>query len=180
MSYSTGGPVPREFDVEIDGMCFRSRTITGIFDQYVRSYDRRGIRLPADWEDWVWSHLAARYPKHVKRVPGASKRRSVSVRSALNFIRFLGKRLTDKRLVAPEEARRRAAICASCPMATHVSGCAICKDVLQLAVHPPEVVSVPEACSACGCHIPLKVWVPRDLLGSADDFDYWESCWMRE
>jgi hypothetical protein len=28
--------------------------------------------------------------------------------------------------------------------------------------------------------LPLKIWVPRDLLGSADDFDYSSSCWMRQ
>lgn len=180
MKWQTGGPVPREFDIRIDGLHLKARTIAGIFDQYVRSYDRKGALLPVDWEDHVWSYLAASYPKHVKRAPGVAKRRSVSVRKALNFIRFIGKRASDKRLVEPQEARRRAAVCASCPMATRVSGCSICKDALQLMIHPPEEVEAPEACSACGCYMPLKIWVPRDQLGSADEFDFHTSCWMRE
>lgn len=180
MKFSTGGPVPREFDITVDGKRYRSRTISGIFDQYARSHDRSGTRLPLDWEDLVWSHLAAAYPKHVKRAPGAAKRRSVSMRQALNFIRFLAKRVTDKRLVASEEARRRASICSACPMASRVSGCSVCKDALQLTIHPPEEVEAPEACGACGCYLPLKVWLPLDQLGSADDFDYAPSCWMRD
>ena len=180
MNWQTGGPVPRNFDVEVGGFQLSSRSLPDLFAQFARHHDRREMRLQPDWEDTVWKALAAKYPKHIKRAPDKSTNRAVSVRSALNFIRFLAKRVTDQSLVQPCEARRRASICSRCPQALAISGCAVCKDAIQLTVSPPEAVESPEGCSACGCYLPLKVWVPRDQLGPASDYPYHASCWMRE
>lgn len=180
MRYSLGGPVPRKFEIEVGGIKLESRVVSGLMNQYRLYHDQNGLRLPSDWEDQVWKALAAAYPKYVKRMPGASETRSVSIGSALNFIRFMAKRVTDKSLVAAPEAHRRAAICMSCPLRRDVSGCHICKDALQLTIHPPEAVEAPEACGACKCYMPLKVWVPREQLGSADAFPFTATCWMRE
>lgn len=180
MKYSTGGPVPREFKIEVDGIRLESRSIARLVSQYRLHHDQNGLRLPLDWEDRIWKALATAYPKHVKRAPGGAKRRLVSVGSALNFLRFISKRLADDSLVAPQEAHRRASICRECPLRSSVAGCPTCKDALKLAIHPPEKVDAPEACGACGCYMPLKVWAPRDQLGSADTFPFWSGCWMRE
>jgi hypothetical protein len=180
MKYSTGGPVPKEFRIEVDGIRLESRSIARMVSQYRLHHDKHGLRLPLDWEDRIWKALVAAYPRYVKRVPGGAQRRSVSIGSALNFIRFMAKRITNKSLVEPVEAHRRAAVCMACPLATHVSGCHICKDALKLTVRPPEEVVAPEACSACGCYMPLKVWLPREQLGSAEAFPFHEKCWMRE
>ena len=178
MKWTTGGPVPRKFDITVDDLRLIDKTISGLSVQYRRHYDQNGLRLPVDWEDRIWTVLASTYPRHVKRAPGVAKRRSVSIGSALNFIRFLAKRVTDKSLVPPQEAHRRASICRACPMATNVSGCHICKDALVWTVHPPEAVVAPEACSACGCYLPLKIWVPRSQLGDVSAFDIDPKCWM--
>ena len=178
MKWQTGGPVPRIFNITVNGVFLSSRTIPELFRQFSTHHDRNDLRLPIGWEDLVWSALAVAYPKHVKRLPGESGLRMVSVPAALNFIRFLAKRISDRSLVSPEAARRRAAVCSACPMAGPVAGCSVCKDALGLTVRPPEKVEVAEGCSACGCYLPLKIWVPRDQLGDAGAFPFDPGCWM--
>ena len=180
MKWQASGPVPRKFEIEVDGIKLESRVITGLLSQYRLFHDKNGMRLPTDWEERVWAALATAYPGHVRRSPGGAQRRYVSIGSALNFIRFMTKRLSNRSLVAPEEARRRAAICGPCRLSRRVSGCSVCKDALSLTVTPPEAVAAPEACLACGCYMPLKIWIPREQLGSADEYPFDESCWMRE
>lgn len=180
MKWTTNGPVPSKFSVTVAGVRLSGKTTGQLFTQFRRHYDQNDLRLPINWESLVWSALATAYPKHVKRAPGGAKRRLVSVGSALNFLRFISKRLADDSLVAPQEAHRRASICRACPLRSSVAGCPTCKDALKLAIHPPEKVDAPEACGACGCYMPLKVWAPRDQLGSADTFPFWSGCWMRE
>lgn len=179
MQYTTGGPVPRRFDIIVDGFVLSHKTINGLFSAYRVAHDQKGLRLPVDWEHRIWEALREAYPRHVKRAPGGAKRRSVSIGSALNFIRFLAKRVTDQSLVSPELALQRAQTCQRCPLATTVGGCHLCKDALKLTVHPPQEIEAPEACSACGCYLKLKVWVPREQLGDASAFDYHSGCWMR-
>jgi hypothetical protein len=180
MKWTTNGPVPSKFSVTVEGVRLSGKTTGQLFNQFRRHYDQNDLRLPINWESFVWTALAAAYPKHVKRAPGGAKRRLVSVGSALNFLRFMAKRVVDSSLVAPQEAHRRASICRGCPLRSSVAGCSTCKDALKLTIHPPEKVDAPEACGACGCYLPLKVWVPRDQLGSADAFPFWSGCWMKE
>jgi hypothetical protein len=179
MNWTTGGPSPRIYRVEIDGMVFESRNHNHIFTKYRSWIESKGERVPINWEEVVWKALKSSYPKHIIRgkkngSPG------VSVATAASFLAFMAKRMRKRALVAPEEAKRRAAICSECPMKSAVLGCSICKDALQLFVKPPEKVVSPQACMACGCYLPVKVWVPRNQLGPTEDHPYDEGCWMRD
>lgn len=178
MNWSTGGPCPRIYRAEIDGKVFEEKDYNRIFTKYRTWVESQDLRLPLEWEEKVWSALKKSHPKHFikKRRAGSP---GVSVASAASFLTFMSKRMRKRALVAAEEAKRRAAICFSCPMQSKVLGCAVCKEALKLFVKPPEKVVSPQACMACGCYLPLKVWVPREQLGSAEDYLYWERCWMR-
>lgn len=178
MKWTTGGPCPRIYRAEISGKVFEDRDYNRIFTKYRVWVESQDLRLPLDWEEQVWEALKKEHPKHFIRgkKPGHP---GVSVASASSFLTFMAKRMRNRALVAPEEAKRRALICESCPMKSQVLGCSVCKDALRLFVKPPEKVVSPQACSACGCYLPLKIWVPREQLGSEEDYPYWEQCWMR-
>lgn len=173
------GIKPKRWTCDIDGQHFEGPDVKTIFNAYrwwVRDSDQR---LQPGWEERVWESIAANHPRAIHKTPQKASG-GVSITSAVSFIKFMTKRLTNRSLVAPAEAHRRAAICSNCPMREPILSCSICRDALKLSVSPPEAVSAPEACGACLCYLKLKVWVPRDQLGSADDFPYSGMCWMRE
>jgi len=179
MNWTTGGPCPRIYRAEIEGKVFEDRNYNRIFTKYRTWVESKDERLPLDWEERVWEALKKSHPDHFIR----GKRQAppgVSVVSAASFLAFMAKRMRNRALVAPEEAKRRAAICSACPMQSKVLGCSVCRGGLGLFIKPPEKVASPQACMACGCYLPLKIWVPRDQLGLSEDFPYHENCWMRE
>jgi hypothetical protein len=178
MKFSTGGPVPRMFRAEIEGKLFEHPSIPSIFGKYAKWKAARGEKLDADWEDKVWLALMDNHPNHVKLV-SKKARSGVSLATAMSFVRFVAKRLRKRSLVSPELARQRAAVCNACPLKEPVLGCSICKSALKAVVKPPEQVGAPPGCGACGCWLPAKVWIPRDILGGSDEHPFHASCWMR-
>ncbi len=179
MKWTTGGACPRIYKAEIDGKVFESSNYNRIFTAYRVWVESGGGRLSLGWEEKVWEALKKSHPKHFIR-PKQEASPGVSVATASSFLTFMAKRMLNRALVAPEEARRRAAICERCPMKSPVLGCSVCKDALQLFVKPPEKVVSPQACMACGCYLPLKIWVLRNQLGSSEDHPFWQECWMRD
>ena len=173
------GPVPRLYVAVMDGERLTGNSPKEVMLAFCRREWKAGRRLEPDWEDAVWQALAVSHPRHIKKVPGKASS-GLSMASAVGFVRFMAKHLTDRTLVATEEAHRRAAICRECPFGLPVLGCSVCKDALQSLIHPPEWPETPEGCAACGCWMPAKVWIQRAQLGAASEFPYWEKCWMRE
>tara|TARA_R110002167_G_scaffold66667_4_gene188685 strand:- start:13430 stop:14026 length:597 start_codon:yes stop_codon:yes gene_type:complete len=178
MAWNTGGPCPRFFIAKIDGQTFTARDHKQIFVLYRVWKTNNGERLAVDWEESVWKALKSSHPRHFHK----DKRKGdpgVSVASAFSFITFIIKRLRNKKLVPAPLAKERAAICFACPMKSKVLGCSVCRSALKLAVKPPEAVEAPQACKACGCYLPLKIWIPRRLLGSSEAYPFHPDCWMR-
>lgn len=171
-------PVRRDYRVVIDGVEFRERSVKRMFSAYMHWLELQTTPPPADWQEKMWRALASAYPKHIKR-DRKKPRPSVSIPDAILFIRFMARRMKNKSLVAPAVADARAAVCSRCPKRAEVLGCSVCKQAIKMFVTPPYEAAAPEGCSACGCFMPLKVWLPRDVLGSVDERPYWEECWMR-
>lgn len=105
---------------------------------------------------------------------------------AKRFISTIMEVARDRQFVSPEEAERRAAICAQCPALTSVSGCRGCSSVFRQAAQfiRGREVRFPkgkEFCGACGCYGPLKVLIPNGTLNraeeGADKPQYEEGCW---
>lgn len=179
--WSLTGLRPEKVEVEIEGMLFQAREIKGIHAAFREWRIETGGRiLPGD-EDLVWEALKRAYPRYVikQKKPGKP---GLSVGAAWSFIRYLERRMRNKSLVDPVEAQRRADICATCPMKTPVVGCGVCVSALKLFIKPSVQLDPqpPRGCSACLCYLPLKVWIPREVLGDAGEFEFAEGCWMRE
>jgi len=179
MAWETGGPVPRRLSISIDGLRLEAVDVKGVMRAYREAVARAGGMLRPGWEGEVWSALAESHPRYVRKIPGPGPP-TASLATAKSFVNFMLKRLTNRSLVSEEEARRRAEVCFICPLAQPILGCSSCKDVLALTVVPPVRVEAPEACGACGCYLPLKIWIPRAQLGDASAFPFDSVCWMRE
>ena len=86
--------------------------------------------------------------------------------------------------VSQEEAERRAAICARCPMNTQVSGCLGCTGVARLInrIRRDRTTSFDndlDACNVCGCELKVKVLVPLDVIDNSG-LDYPDWCWNNQ
>jgi hypothetical protein len=86
--------------------------------------------------------------------------------------------------VPMEEAERRAAICAKCPMNTRVSGCLGCTGVAALirriqGDHKTSQDPKLNACNVCGCELKVKVLVPTEVIDNRG-LEYPEWCWQNQ
>jgi hypothetical protein len=84
--------------------------------------------------------------------------------------------------VPMEEAERRAAICADCPMNTQVSGCLGCTGVASLirriqGNHKTSKDTWLNACNVCGCELKVKVLVPMGVIDNSG-LEYPSYCWQ--
>jgi hypothetical protein len=103
------------------------------------------------------------------------------LRTAKDFVFKGGQR------VSQEEAERRAAICASCPM--NVSG-EFCNTCFLRGMVASTVAMVTgwktsrdaelKTCGVCGCALKVKLALPVDSMDHKDLKDQWPNhCWMR-
>lgn len=108
------------------------------------------------------------------------------------FLKCTWQAILARRFVGRDEAVRRFDICMGCPMrAATPGGCAGCYDLLRKAntvMESKGALTVAadadgvtrDACSACWCLIPLKVWLRNDTLDKCEGEKkppYWEGCW---
>ncbi len=95
-------------------------------------------------------------------------------------------------LVQPEEAARRANICATCPfnIEFHRPCAGICGELFAIVKSIVGGNTVPneeriKSCSICGCFLGAAVWLPVDVQRSvlSDDqkaqFDSLDFCWKK-
>lgn len=86
------------------------------------------------------------------------------------------------KFVPMEEAERRAAICADCPMNTSVSGCLGCTGVAAMIrrIQGNQKTSKDtylDACNVCGCELKVKVLVPMGVIDNSG-LEYPAHCWQ--
>lgn len=87
-----------------------------------------------------------------------------------------------------EEAERRAAICAGCPLNKAETWCAGCfmkalmgRVASMLGGWATSSDAKLKSCGVCGCKLSLKVWVPKGVMKYPDLKDRWpEWCWARD
>lgn len=171
---------PLKMEIDIDGIPFKGRTIRSLIESYGKYLSETSSELPSDWEQRVFMALSERYPEYVNRKGSrpAKARSFLSLFAMSTFINFVRKRLIDKSLVDRQTAIDRTEICKLCPMASNKVGCQPCRAVLESMVKVPEIISGPIGCLACGCYIPLKVWIPSNQLLTLGKYPYPDSCWM--
>lgn len=99
--------------------------------------------------------------------------------------------LNGRQTVPPEEAERRAGICATCPRnSIYAKPCGgDCPEVDNVIVSvvgggKTSIDDKLEACSVCGCVLRALVWVPGKQLSTIMDADFIEKapekCWKRD
>ena len=78
--------------------------------------------------------------------------------------------LGGKQSVNPEEAERRALVCANCYLNVHVGGCSWCqKAVIDLTgALKTKYDFALRTCAACKCALKLKVHLPQNILDRED------------
>lgn len=111
---------------------------------------------------------------------------SVGLNDVLEFARFVSKNGIS--FVDPEEAARRAAICASCPwnvpMASHCPSCAAYTELVKLAGLLLEDRATPHDallrnCGVCGCDLKIKVHAAvKDDYRPGGNYPSW--CWQNK
>lgn len=84
--------------------------------------------------------------------------------------------------VPQEEAERRAAICAVCPLNVGLAGCAICRTSLKAGRDALLQASTTQdaklqACGVCGCDLKSSVHAPISVLRSGRELQYPTWCW---
>lgn len=91
-------------------------------------------------------------------------------------------------LVEPEEADRRAAICATCPYNVDAVGCFGCANVAGMIFDVVKDRSTPhdgqlKNCQVCGCVNRAQVWVPKETLDKGVTAEMREDfpahCWKK-
>jgi hypothetical protein len=114
-------------------------------------------------------------------MPGRSKWRAADVVRFLKTVTAWGLKEGFK-FVPIEEAERRAAICATCPMNTLVQGCMGCSGVGTLVKMIRGSTRTSQdaklhTCEVCGCFLQVKVLVPPGVIDNTG-LDYPSWCWQ--
>ena len=173
---------------------FRGRVYKGwvsdIFNLAIARAEAEGERLEGGWEHELLSALQSKYPNYIERKEIRDSPPTLNIASALGFLKFVMKRGFDRSVVSTQEADRRAAICARCPKAGVLVGCGACKSAVRAVAGAPRkeydfgkdnTGAEKVGCSACGCFLEVKVWMPGEYLKEeVEKHDWWEECWMRD
>lgn len=89
------------------------------------------------------------------------------------FLKSIWAALVSRDFVSREEAERRAAICAACPLITGgIGGCSGCYTMLKkaqgvLQKNPVQMEEGKDVCGACGCYAPILIWLKNATLNRA-------------
>jgi hypothetical protein len=186
--------VPRgdwSYLVEKTGVTISSGTINALKRDVFSHMNANTIEIPRGFdeivEDTACRNLGAgvdhwcveRKPEVTP--PGSSKWRAVEVLRFLRTVTEWGVKEGFK-FVPSEEAERRAAICATCPMNNVVPGCLGCSGVGSLVTSirgsvRTKVDDKLHTCEVCGCYLQVKVLVPADVIDNKG-LEYPSWCWQ--
>lgn len=117
---------------------------------------------------------------------GVTAARSVHWKLVAQFLKTLASwfLIHGLKRVEQDEAERRAAICAKCPLNVGMNGCGTCRAALQgvrealMNAHTSQDAEL-RACGVCGCDNKMQVHVPIDSLNAATNSKtaYPDWCW---
>jgi hypothetical protein len=119
---------------------------------------------------------------------GARIPKSIGWRQVEAFLKTAGAFIaTGGQLVPQEEAERRAAICAQCPLNVGMHGCGVCRKTVDAFRETILQRSTSQDagllnCGVCGCENRTQVHIPLETLraGTGDlDYSLNPACWKR-
>jgi len=169
------------------GGFFVTDQLTGIklsattFDQIVQKVrDSRianGAPIGLEFENEIENWCCISHPDDAEVVdPRLPKRRSLNLDDVIRGTEVLASfKLAGSPLVSQQEANRRAAICARCPLNVSWSqSCSICGKVETVVMNIVGNVRTTNdqqlfSCSVCGCSLKAAVHIPNDILNKANN-----------
>ena len=177
------------------GTVLKSRDLRRLSAQATQLRVANKLGLPRNWSLVFRSliceqnSLGPRFcrPTESKRQPDPKppEKRSISITDVRNFLLVVKEWLgTRADFVSKEEAERRAAICAACPLNVEATGCLGCSSIASMVTsivgkRETSKDAQLENCYACGCSNKAQVHFPLDVLakGISPDMDFPEGCW---
>lgn len=193
---------PWRYTVPETGYTVEGEFFKDLFDNVRRHCEANGLPQPyrEDIEDAACRETNPGPSKCRKRPPKpvAGALPHLSLHLAERFLKTVWHVFKERKLVSREEAERRIEICRGnpekgippCPMATSIGGCAGCFGFYKMVTkmlgdkgNPIPDDDDHNFCSACGCHLPSKVWCPQEALDRAETVKplYQEGrCWRLE
>lgn len=149
-----------------------------------------GYPLPPGWEEELESEMCRHYGpetcRFVDETPQSGPR-SIRVEDVKNFLRVVGTWMGGgAQFVEPQEAERRAAICAACPKNQTIEGCTPCVNFVQavtavLGDRVTKYDGVLKGCAVCSCSNQAQVHLPLEVLhkGVTADMEFPSHCWKK-
>lgn len=175
--------------VEETGVMLNAGTV-GRLKMLVRNHlEANSIPLPPYFDEWVEDTACRNLPNPAKwcetRKPTPElKRPRWGVAQVLRFLKTVIEWGVKKgfSFVPQEEAERRAAICAGCPLNMSVQGCMGCSGVMRLVRSIRGSRSTSQdaqlnVCDACGCELKVKVLLPLEVIDNTGVV-YPPHCWQ--
>ena len=164
-----------------------------VFDQLVflirDHYTANSIAIPENLAALIENFMCLRMPASVctgTMEPDAKVFRAVTVPQIRDYTRLLFEKATNPGtfFVSPEEAERRAGICANCPLNAKAI-CTTCNGLKKyaakfLANRKTSWDTQLGVCALCGCMLQAKVHVSKEALALTQDHDYPPNCWLRK
>ena len=179
------------FKVEATGVTISAGSINKLKQHVTAHMNANRVEIPRGFEeviedtachnlgDGMGRWCAERKPEVIP--PGQSRWRAADVLRFLKTVTQWGL-VKGFKFVPTEEAERRAAICATCPMNTLVQGCMGCGGVGTLVKMIRGSVRTSQddklhTCEVCGCFLQVKVLVPAGVVDNSG-LEYPSWCWQ--
>jgi len=180
------------YEEKLDGKSymFQSSMRLGLMSQLRQWYHDKKMEWPGDIEmrarveEFICNRVPAGFCKggNAPAIPFLSTSRIRDVTRLMLNRAFRGDAAV---LVPPEEADRRAKICANCPNNLH-GICTSCagnefQDILRWLIagrRTTQYDSYLDTCAVCGCLIRAKLWVKTSELAKTEKQKYPKNCWL--
>lgn len=172
------------FVMEFDGAVFKTRTLSKMMRQIANHRLDNGGDLTADWDQRVLAQIREKYPDAVAEETTLVSDIGVKYLGVASFLKTAHAFIANgSKFVDHGTALARAEICRSCPQASNMSACGICKQMVAELMFPvPEHFEFGERafCGVCHCSLVHKVWLPDEVLAAGPKaVPFPNHCWAR-
>ena len=136
-----------------------------------------GAPIGLELEDEIEAWACLSHPDEVQVVdPRMPKLRSFNLDDVIRGTQVLAAfKLAGSPLVSQQEANRRAAVCAKCPLnVSYSQSCSICGKIEAVVMSVVGNVSTPSnqqlySCAICSCALKAAVHLPNSILNQANN-----------
>lgn len=167
----------------VTGTVLKGSSWNDISKKWLKFLAAENRPITAAWRAEMDALICAQNKKAPCREVRDKGQKSIGRLQIESFARASLRWINARRFAPPEEAERRAAICASCEHNVKIArGCARCWKWIDYVIGKIKRIRTSkddklEACLNCECPLKLKVHVPAEALKD-DPFSYPDHCWI--